>query len=256
MNYELKTTVIALALCVTMPLSALAQDKKKKEKTTKEKKEWVWEMPEKLSGNDVVDKYLLTCDSLNTQVRQFADSIVYYKVAKKEVGTDENGLPVYEYQVVDNNNVIRSKSLAFSQYVQIGKAGSQLVLAITKLGTRTASATAALPKLGLNALSYGKYVKAGPKLISAATSELKGIMSNCADQRKQIRALKKGMTESGALKDPKADPSNIEGVDFTAVPVIEKTPEQYAKEVAEAKKEEAKYSSTVDWDDTEVDLDS
>lgn len=228
-------TLMALLLSLIIPVSAMAQDDKKAKKEKKPKKEFVWEMPEEMSGNDVVDKYLLTCDSVNAQVHHFTENITYYKPAYIQATdkdgkpmVDEKGLPLMTVAVVSETDpsVKRTSREAFSQYLEIGKSASQLLLTITKLGTRTANATAALPSLGLKALSYGKYVKAGPKLISSASSELNGIIKRCTEQRKQIREMKKGLTQQQADANATVDAS---GINIDDVEVIQVSYDEFAR---------------------------
>ena len=53
---------VLLAIVAVFCLGTVAQAKDKKKK--KEKKEFVWKMPEKMTGIKDFDTYLLTCDTL------------------------------------------------------------------------------------------------------------------------------------------------------------------------------------------------
>ena len=179
--------ICALAIGMLMPQQANAQ---KKEKAKKEKKAFVWEMPE-LTNNEAIDKYLLTCDTLNTTMRQFSDSITFYEVAKIEV-IGEDGEKEIKYSVVDAEGNLRSSNLAFQQNMQIIMAYPNIALQMANVMALEAGALAAAPSLGLKALSYSKYIKAGPKMCSEGGAEMKEIYKRARAQAKQIKALKAG----------------------------------------------------------------
>lgn len=233
--------LLVLAIAVVAPASVQAQKKKEK----KAKKEFVWEMPE-LTKNEDFDKYLLTCDTLNARIRTYCDSIVFYEVKKiQEVDTngnvimDENGKPKEIYAVVDHENHIRGSKEAIFQYADMILSGTSIILDMANIAVLTATATTALPSLGLKAFSYGKYLKAGPIMVKDGTIEIKEIVSKCRTQAKAIRAYKNSFTETGELIDPQADVSNLEGVNLNDVPTITKPSEELAQELEKAKQENA-----------------
>ena len=164
---------------------------------------------------------------------------------------DEDGNPKTCFAVVDENNVIRSTNLALMQYADIILSGASIILDAVNITTKTASATLELPSLGLKALSYAKYVKAGPKMVSYAGKELKEINDKCKQQRKEIRAFKNGFTESGELKDPDADLSNIDEINFNDKPTLEKEVSVFNEEITARNEVDA----TIPDKDAEVDLD-
>ncbi len=233
--------LLVLAIAVVTPASMQAQKKKEK----KAKKEFVWEMPE-LTKNEDFDKYLLTCDTLNGRIRAYCDSIVFYEVKKiQEVDAngniimDENGKPKEIYAVVDHENHIRGSKEAIFQYADMILSGTSIILDMANIAVLTATATTALPSLGLKAFSYGKYLKAGPIMVKDGTLEIKEIVSKCRTQAKAIRAYKNSFTETGELIDPQADVSNLEGVNLNDVPTITKPSEELAQELEKAKQENA-----------------
>jgi hypothetical protein len=180
--------VCALALGMVMPQQACAQKKEKKEK--KAKAAFVWEMPE-LSGNEVVDSYLLTCDTLNTKMREYSDNITFYEVAKIEV-IGEDGEKDIKYNVVDAEGNLRSSNAAFNQNMQIILAYPAIALQMANVMTAEAAAVTAAPQLGLKAMKYAKYIKAGPKMVDEGGKEMKEIYKRARAQAKQIKALKAG----------------------------------------------------------------
>lgn len=228
--------IIAVAIVAPTPIQA---QKKKKEK------EFVWEMPE-LTKNDEFDKYLLTCDTLNTRIREYCDNIVFYQVKQIQetdeegnVIMDENGSPKTIFAVVDSANHIRGASEAIVQYADVILAGTNLLLDMANIALLTTSATTELPSLGLKSVSYAKYLKAGPKLVQYGGQEIRDILANCKAQAQTIRKYKNSFTESGELIDPKADVSNLEGLDLNDLPVITKPSKELAEELEKAKQENA-----------------
>ena len=228
----------AMALGIVMPQQAFSQDdkKEKKEKKKKDKKPFVWEMPA-LTGDKTFDEYLKTCDTLYHRIRNYSDGIVFYSV-KKGIVTDKNGEKKEVMGVFDSQGNYRSSGKALEQYAQLALQGTGLLSDLTVITTRTAAATSALPSLGMKALSYGKYVKAGPKIVQMGTDEIGEIVKMTRTQAKEIRALRKGYNEEGQLKDGKIDPSNIDGVDLTKVETVYiEDPDKLAEQIEQAKKE-------------------
>lgn len=227
--------LLVLAIAVVAPASMQAQ----------KKKEFVWEMPE-LTKNEDFDKYLLTCDTLNDRIRAYCDSVVFYEVKKiqevdanGDVIIDENGRPKEIYAVVDHENHIRGSKEAIFQYADMILNGTSIILDMANIAVLTATATTALPSLGLKAFSYGKYLKAGPIMVKDGTLEIKEIVSKCRTQAKAIRAYKNSFTETGELINPQADVSNLEGVNLNDVPTITKPSEELTQELEKAKQENA-----------------
>jgi hypothetical protein len=125
----------------------------------KAKKEFIWEKPEKLTGNEDFDGYLLTCDTLWNKIQNYNEQITYYKVAQAPTGeVDETGNPIYKYMVIDDEGNPYKTLQVITQYASWIASGSLIILECTALSLKTASATTALPKLGLKAISYAKYV--------------------------------------------------------------------------------------------------
>jgi hypothetical protein len=185
-------TFIALSMCLglIMPAQAstLTDKKEKKEKKKKEKKPYVWEMPA-LTGNKDFDDYLKLCDDLNNKIVSYSENIVFYEVAEVHV-IDESGEKDIQYHVVDSAGNLRSANKAYQQNFDLITAYPLIALDMTNLGLASTTASLALTDLGLNALSYGKYLKAGPILIGRGGKEMKEIYKRARNQAKQIKALK------------------------------------------------------------------
>lgn len=235
----LKAVVLVLIALMVVPCGAQAQKKKK------EKKPFVWELP-KLTGNKDFDEYLLTCDTLYTRIQHYNDSIVYYKVEQAETGqTDDTGKPLYKYQIVDAEGNVRTPGRALAQYADFILTGTNIILDCTNLSLLTATATASLPSLGFNALSYGKYIKAGPKIVGMGGKEIKEIVTSCKAQAKAIRALKKSSTNTGDNKNAVMISSEIP----SEIEVVKKTSEEFDAKASQVVTDEAVENADNNFDD-------
>ena len=243
-NY-IKIIVCALALAVAMP--AMAQKKKGGDKEKKEKKEIVWPGGTKpaATGNATIDKYINTCDTMINKLKYIGESVTFYHVATIRV-TNADGTVTEKRAVVDQNGTIRSKNLALKQTAELIKTCTELTMSSASLALLTASYTTSLPSLGLNAIKYGKYVKIGGQLTGRCTTEMVDLLKRLRQQGKEIRAFKKSFSESGELANPSLNMSNIDGIDFSATPVVDKSNEEFERELAEAAKDDQENSGDVD----------
>lgn len=164
-----KIVLTLLAILLIAPICVNAKDDKKKKK---EKKAYEWKMPEELSGNETIDTYLLTCDTLWTKVQSYAEGMTTY-IYKTDTLRNVNGADYVMAHMENAEGQYLTKAATNWQFVEAITIGAEIVLDATNIGLQTASATMALPELGLKALSYGKYVKAGPKIIEKAGTEIK-----------------------------------------------------------------------------------
>lgn len=150
------------SVCAFMPDNAMAQKKYK----------WNWDGEK--SGNETVDEYLLACDTLWNEIQSYQNDINLFEF--KEQIVEINGKTYQVVHLEDNQGNIFTKATANWQLFQSVMSGVSIVLSSVQIGLQTASATLALPQLGLKAFSFGKYVKAGPKIISLGAKEIKGIV--------------------------------------------------------------------------------
>ncbi len=221
----------AMALGMVLPQEANAAKKKEK----KEKKAFEWVMPE-LTGNENFDIYLLKCDTMYNRITHYTDSITFYDVAEIHV-IDEKGEKDIRYHVVDAEGNLRSANKAFQQNMDIILAYPQIALDMTLIATYTAGATAALPGLGIKALSYGKYVKVGPKIVSMGGATMKTIYKKARAQAKQIKALKAGKIDDVKALNAEVNAGNVDAGAAT-IRVIEKQKKDYEAEFGKITKED------------------
>ena len=217
-------TLMALAiLMATMaPAAAQAADKK-------EKKAWKWEMPKKMTGNEDFDLYLRTCDTLNTRVTSYMDSVTFYSVKKIKV-TQADGSTIERRCVVDENGHIRGSNEALAQYIAMTNAGLDILNDLLKITAQTTAATAAIAGNPMLALSHGKYLKAGPKIAAEGGKTMKELMKKMNAQKKEIRQYKKDYTESGELADPTV-PADVIDSNYSDNEPVTKTSEEYEREL-------------------------
>lgn len=185
--------VCCLCMAIVTPVTAEvpAEKKEKKEKKGKKKKDaYVWKMPA-LTGDKDFDDYLNLCDSLNSKIENYKEDITFYEVAEIHI-VDENGEKDIRYHVVDSMGNLRSANKAFIQNFDLIMAYPFITLDMTNLGLAATLATTSLPNLGLNSITYAKYLKAGPILIGRGGKEMKEIYKSARHQAKMIKTLKEG----------------------------------------------------------------
>lgn len=240
-NRILSIIICFLCLGILWPSMSYANSgdddkKEKKEKKKKEKKAYEWVMP-KLSGVEGLDDYLLKCDSMNTSIKKYSEDITFYELAKIAV-KDENGEVDYQYCMVDSAGNLRGANKAFAQNMDIIMAYPGLVLDMTNLTLATATATTALAGSPLVAISYGKYLKAGPLLVGRAGKEMKIIYQKARAQAQLIKALKSGQTDNLEALNAELYAGIVEG-GAASMRVIEMNRPDYDAQYERAQNEDA-----------------
>lgn len=226
---------MCLGLIIPTQASTFIDKKEKKEKKKKAKKPYVWVMPA-LTGNKDFDDYLKLCDDLNNKIVAYSDSIVFYEVAEIHV-IDESGEKDIQYHVVDSAGNLRSANKAFQQNFDLVMAYPLIALDMTNLGLASTSASLALTDLGLNAISYGKYIKAGPILIGRGGKEMKEIYKRARAQAKQIKALKEGKIDDVKALNAEVNASDVEA-GTASMRVIEMQKSDYDSELEKVTQED------------------
>lgn len=234
-----------LSMGLVLPVSAeMSPEKKdKKEKKKKEKKPYEWKMPA-LTGDKDFDDYLKLCDDLNNKIVAYAESIVFYEVAEIHV-IDESGEQDIQYHVVDSAGNLRSANKAFEQNFQLIVSYPLIALDMTNLNLASTTASLALPNLGLNSISYAKYLKAGPILIGRGGKEMKEIYQRARAQAKQIKALKAGKIDELKALNAEVNASEVDA-GAASMRVIEKQKVDYASELEKVTQEDAENPITND----------
>lgn len=186
-----KVLVALLAILVMAPMAVEA----KKEK--KAKKKYEWKMPEQLSGNETIDSYLLSCDTLWNDIQKYNENMTTY-IFKTDTFSVNGDLYVMSHMENASGEYL-TRAAANWQLVEAVTLGIGIVADGVSIGAQTVSATAALPELGLGALSYAKYVKAGPNIIALAGKEIKELAALRRSQWQQWKSMKDGALDASSL---------------------------------------------------------
>lgn len=187
--------VAVLGLAFVFPNSLSAQ---KKEKKKKAKKEFVWELPDP-SGDENIDDYLLSCDTLYHKITTYKDSLSHYKYQEAAFTVDGKDY-LFKCMIDSVNNQFLSYGMGRWQVAQGIMAGANIVLDATTLSMKTATAALSLPSLGLKAMKYFKPVKdLGPHVIGMGLKEIPAIKKECQNTMRKYGNAKKTAIAPEAL---------------------------------------------------------
>lgn len=178
-----KFAMLLLAMLVAMPSEINAAKEKK------EKKPYEWNWDKKLSGNKGVDDYLLAVDSIWYKMKDLNMAMDRYEY--KEDTIMVNGKIYVAGHMEDSEGNYVTRGTVNWQFAQTTTLSADIVLEATQIALQTATATMSLPSLGMGALTYGKYVKAGPKVLGMATTGIKDIWHVAVAQAKRWNKMKK-----------------------------------------------------------------
>lgn len=215
-----KILLIALALLTLGSQGAMAQKKEKKEKKTKKELKWDWDGT--LSKNEEIDKYLLTIDTLWNKVQAYKQDFGTYQMRDTTFYNDKTQKLYRMAWMTDEAGNLMSRARINWQFAQAYAEGTLIVLDMTNAGLMSANAALTLPKLGLGALTFGKYVKGGPAVISEGTKTIKAIRGLCINNSRTWKEMKDGAVEDAAS-------IGIEGFNTTVVEKLNKC--FYIKEI-------------------------
>lgn len=232
---------VAMLLGVIAPQTAYAEKKK-----DKEKKGWKWEMPKKMTGIDEFDHYLRVCDTLNTRILTYMDSVTFYTVRPIDV-KQSDGTIIKRRCVVDDKDNIRGSNEALAQYFDMTNTGLDILGDLVKITGETTVATASLAGDPLKALSYGKYLKAGPNIAIEGGKMMKQLLKKMNEQKKEIRQYKQDYSEAGELKDPTISAEEIDAHYSNNEPIT-KLSEEYNNAIAEIQAKDASIQVPEDGD--------
>ena len=175
--------LIAMAMLIAFPIAGVAKDNKKKEKKAYE---WKWDGTK--SGNETVDAYLMSVDSIWNNMSEFHKMVDTYQY--KEDTLYVNGKYYVQAYMKDDQGNLLTRGAVNWQFVNCGMLSANIISQAALAAMQSANATLALPNLGLKALSFGKYVKAGPVICTTAPKEIGLIWNIRKQQMKSWRGLK------------------------------------------------------------------
>lgn len=193
----MRTFVLSLLAIILIAPVSFAQKKEKKEK--KEKKPYEWKMPQKLSGNQVIDEYILTCDTTYNTLLAAQEMVSIFRIdSSYAMGADSTKYLVLAIKDQEGNPKNFSTTIMQSVDVLLGM--TNITLNMTNISLQTATATLEMATNPLLALSYGKYIKDGPKLVAFGGSQMGGIVKALKGQISDLKTIKKNAVDVGDIK--------------------------------------------------------
>ncbi len=180
----LKFALLFICMLVAVP-SVYAKDKKEK----KEKKEFEWTWDKTLSGNESMDSYLQAVDSIWYKMQDLKSMVETYTYKEDTICVD--GKYYLAAHMEDAEGQYVTRGTVNWQFFNTIMLSADIVLDATNVGLQTATASLALPSLGLKSLSYAKYLKAGPKVLGMATTGVKDVWKKTKAQSKRWSGMKK-----------------------------------------------------------------
>jgi len=188
----------------------------KKEKTVK----WEWDGTK--SENETIDNYLVQIDTLYRNIQEYKNNFDSYTM--KDTTLSINGKYYQIAWMEDSEKNVMTRGSVNWQCVEAYTLGARAILDMTQAGLGTASATAALPSLGLKAFKFAKYVKGGPAVISEGINTIKALRGKWIGNSRKWKAIHDGAVE---------DPNSIGLTDFTPEVVEKLNKCYYIKEIKE-----------------------
>ena len=192
-----KTILLVLVAVFCVGSVVQAKDKKKK----KEKKEFVWKMPEKMTGIKDFDEYLLTCDTLWSRIATYRESIHFFKIDTVLVYDKTDNTPYYDIQIRDEEGSKRSWIQSLQQGTDMIFTGTDIVLDVANISLMTVSAGTSLTENPLLAFSHGKYLKAGPKIVALAYEEVREIVNRTKQQMRTMKQIHQSKVDKSTDTD-------------------------------------------------------
>lgn len=193
-----KFVILALAMC-TLSITVNAQKKEKKEKKPKTEKTYEWNWDGTKSGNQQVDDYLVTIDTLWNQIQSYHEDMEAYQL-KKDTLTINDKYYIVVKMVTSDGSLVTRATCNWQLVNSIAK-GVSIGSEAAKAAMMGASATTALPSLGLmKAATYAKYLKGAPNIISMATKEIKTVVGIQKKNARDWKDLKTGALDEEGLK--------------------------------------------------------
>lgn len=186
----IKSAMLAICVMMALPTVSLAKD-------NKEKKPFQWTWDKKLSGEKNVDEYLLSVDSIWDKMQNLAGMLETYTY--KEDTISINGKYYLAAHMEDSKGNYVTRATVNWQFVESITLSFDIVTRATIVGLQTATATMSLPSLGMKALSYAKYVKAGPKILGLAGTGIKDIWTKRKQQASRWSGMKKSAVDMSTL---------------------------------------------------------
>lgn len=178
--------VFACVPAIKMQGETLQQEKKeKKEKKEKPPYNWLNDRPEKLSGMKNLDDYILYCDTIYDRIQTYRDSIHFYRDTM--VYVNNNGKICQDWMILDDDGNPQSFSGTFRQDAEFITTGLSILTDVALIAAMNTNAALDLASNPLAALTYGKCLRGGPKIMDLAFKEVKEIINKKKEQNAAIK---------------------------------------------------------------------
>mgnify|MGYP002855045498 CR=1 FL=1 len=188
--------IVAVAL-FAFSVNADAKKDKTGNKEKKEKAAYVWDWDGTLSGNQEFDHYLLSIDTLWNNLQEYKTVYSSYEFKTDTLTINGKHYLMAYMQDAQGNKVTQSQTNW--QVYNCVMAGTNIVLDATNASLLTASASLALPSLGLNSITFAKYIKGGPKVIEMGMKEMKNMNQTNKTIKRTWKAMKNGAIDPASL---------------------------------------------------------
>lgn len=156
---------------------------------------WETMRPKKLSGNENMDTYILSCDTLWNRIQNYKESVTFFRMDTTWAKDDESGQLIKVVKITDEKGNTRNFSRSVQQGLELILSGTGIVLDVASVSLSTTSASLSLAENPLLAFSYAKCLKGGPAIMKLAYGEVRDIVNATKSQVKMIKSLKKSQME-------------------------------------------------------------
>lgn len=181
------------ALSETVPQK---KEKEKKEKKTKKEKaafNWADVRPDKLSGTEEMDNYILYCDTIWDRIQSYKDEITFFKL--DTTWALDNNDTIKIVRITDQEGQPRNFSQSLKQGTEMALTGTNILLDVTLISLMTTNAGLSIASNPLLVFGYTKCLKGGPQIVKLAYNEVKGIIEETKKQTEQTKKLKSSQME-------------------------------------------------------------
>ncbi len=185
--------ICLLAAFIMAPTITYAQKKKK------EKKPYEWKMPSKLSGNQVVDEYINSCNSTYESLIAAKEAVSIFRIDTTYTKSPDGEL-CYVLKITDQEGNKKNFSTTLLQSIDVLMSTTDITLNMTNISLQTTTATLEMASNPLLALTHGKYIKDGPLLVAFGGSQIGGIVKALKGQISDLKMIKQNAVDLGDIK--------------------------------------------------------
>ena len=182
-----KTILMSLLLLGIFPASA--------QKKVKTAFDWETLRPKKLSGNESMDTYILSCDTLWRRIQSYKESVTFFKVDTTWARDKGSGQLIKVVRITDEKGNPRNFSRSIQQGLEWILNGTGIVMDAASISLQTTSASLSLAENPLLAFSYAKCLKGGPAIVKLAYGEIRDIVNATKKQVNATRSMRKSQLE-------------------------------------------------------------